>query len=91
MAGGEFRDKDAGSVNKKQIKKINELNGCFRRCFNGKDGKVVLAYLEDLYHINETTWRNEEKDMIFSEGQRTVVLDIKERMNRKPEEGEENG
>ena len=74
-----------------QLKKLNELNRCFKECFLSKSGKKVLKYLEDTYHISETTMRGAtDKGMIegviFSEGQRTVVLDIKDRLEQKEED-----
>ncbi len=72
-----------------QIAKLNELDNSFRRCFGTKDGKVVLEYLEDTYHMRETTFRNGLEAIAFSEGQRTVILDIKDKMERKPQEEEE--
>ena len=63
-----------------QEKKLKRLNDAFRRCFSGKDGKAVLEYLEDTYHMRETTYRGDVQATSFSEGQRTVVLDILDRM-----------
>lgn len=63
-----------------QKKKIEELNRNFRECFSSKAGKKVLEYLEETYHIHETTFRGEVQAIAYSEGQRTVVLDIRDKM-----------
>lgn len=81
---------EAVQPNQKQVRKLNALNRAFAECFGSKAGKAVLDYLEDTYHIHETTYRGDFQATSYSEGQRTVVLDIKDRMTRKPE-GEDNG
>jgi len=75
-------------VTTSQIKELNELNRNFRECFNSKAGKRVLAYLKESFHVRTTTIRGlSDKGMVegvlYSEGQRTVVLEIMDRIEQK--------
>ena len=70
----------------KQVQQLNELNRGMKECFNSKAGKAVLTYLKETYHIYETTFRDGLDAIAYSEGQRTVVLDIMDRMEQKPQE-----
>ena len=59
---------------------LKALKHSFRECFSSKAGKVVLEYLQDTYHIHTSTMRSTTGAVEFSEGQRTVVLDIQDLM-----------
>ena len=61
--------------------KVKDLADIFKRVFDSKDGKKVLGYLENTYHIHASTMRSTDESPVFAEGQRTVVLDIKDLIN----------
>ena len=56
--------------------KVEDLAKLFKRVFDGKDGKKVLEYLENTYHIHASTVRSTDESPVFAEGHMTVVLDI---------------
>ena len=69
-----------------QDKEYKALKRSYREVFDRKGGAKVLEDLENMYHIHGTTWREDGKDMAFSEGQRTVVLYIKDMLRIEEDE-----
>ena len=54
-----------------------DLKGAYKRILETDDGEVVLKDLEHRFHINASTYSSEATDTAYREGQRTVVLFLK--------------
>ena len=71
----------------KKLEELKQLNKDFMHVFALPEGKRVLEYLEKTYFIRSTTMRVDDPyGVVYSEGQRTVVLDIHRLMNPKFDE-----
>lgn len=57
-----------------------EIKEAYAFCFGEQDGDVVLQDLEDRFHINVPTFSKDAGEMAFLEGQRSVVLYIRNMM-----------
>jgi len=69
-------------VGKKQMRELKATARAFQEVFSGKSGKKVLEYLKDTYHFRSTTFRDGLDAIAYSEGQRTVVLDIQDKLEQ---------
>ena len=60
-------------------------NSRYTEVFETKQGKEVLEDLVKTFHINSTTYRKDGNinDVVFREGQRSVVLFILSQINNK--------
>lgn len=59
-----------------------EVKRAYSRLFNSKDGKTVLADLERIYHYNSpTVVPGDSHGTHYHEGQRSVVITIKNKMD----------
>lgn len=57
-----------------------EIKEAYAFCFGEQDGDIVLQDLEDRFHINAPTFSKDAGEMAFLEGQRSVVLYIRNMM-----------
>lgn len=65
--------------NKTQAEATAELVEHFKRCFNGPDGKIVMAHLFAKYWGRHSTYVDgNPQRSAMQEGQRSVVIDIVE-------------
>lgn len=76
-------------------KAYEQLVENYRATFGSPSGRDVLEDLEKAFHVHHTTFKNGmPEEMIFNEGERSVVLYIKGLMEYKPitqEEEDDNG
>ena len=63
------------------IQKIKELKQLYQNVFESVDGKKVLEHLENKLFIKRSTLNSDSLRMAFNEGQRSVVLHIRNMMN----------
>ena len=61
------------------MNQYEEFKVTLKRLFDNKDGQQVIDFLSNKYYIDSTTFQKEiDKDkMIYREGQRSVMLFIK--------------
>ncbi len=64
-----------------QLDKIKLLKQRYISVFSGKDGAKVLEDLEKMCFVNQSTYSNFPHKMIYNEGQRSVIVHIKNMMN----------
>lgn len=57
--------------------KLKQTKEAYQLLFDADDGIIVLDDLENRFHINTTTFSSDPHDTAFREGQRSVVLFIK--------------
>jgi hypothetical protein len=55
----------------------DDIKDTFKRTFETDDGEKVLAYLESRFHLTTSTFSSDPTETAYREGQRTVVLLIK--------------
>ena len=55
----------------------DDLKGFYKRTFETDDGQKVLEHMEVRFYLNTSTYSSEATDTAYREGQRTVVLFIK--------------
>lgn len=55
----------------------DSIKDTFKRAFETDDGEKVLAYLESRFHLTTSTFSSDPTETAYREGQRTVVLLIK--------------
>jgi len=66
----------------KQLDKIKLLKQRYISVFSGKDGAKILEDLEKMCFVNQSTLYLEQPHvMIYREGQRSVLVHIKNMMN----------
>lgn len=68
----------------KRLAEVEQLKRDFLNTFNSDSGKKILKHLENSCFWNRTTYPNSPNDfnrLAFNEGQRSVVLHIKNMMN----------
>ncbi len=63
--------------NKEYNKKVN---GAVKRIFDSADGEILMKYLDDNY-FNQISFNENPHVTSFREGQRDVILDLKQRKN----------
>ena len=54
-----------------------DIKGTYKRTFETDDGQKVLKHMEARFYLNASTYSSEVTDTAYREGQRTVVLFIK--------------
>lgn len=59
------------------IKNLKRQQEDIQAIFTTDNGKRVLKNLEDKFYVNNTTFRYDENALAYNEGQRTVILYIK--------------
>jgi len=69
-----------------QEKEIRALAAAYKRTFSTKDGQRVLEDLKEVFHMFESTFRGTTDGIAYSEGQRTVVLYILDKIKTEEEE-----
>lgn len=55
---------------------VERLQGCYRRVFDSPDGQIILDDLIKRFHVFRTTFRPDPNHAAFLEGQRYVVVNI---------------
>lgn len=60
------------------------IDGDFQTVFGSAEGERVLRYLMSSYFVFEGTLEAGPNKTVWNEGQRSVVLDILEKIRRKP-------
>ena len=55
----------------------DDIKDTFKRAFETEDGAKVLEHLEARFHLTTSTFSSDPTETAYSEGQRTVVLFIK--------------
>lgn len=55
-----------------------DLRAAYKTLFDSSDGQTVLEDLERRFHIHGSVFSTEATDTAYREGQRTVVLFIKQ-------------
>ena len=74
--------------NKQLEKLINRLKTNYKYIFNTDEGKEVLADLEKRCHYHSTTnVKGDSHESAYMEGQRSVLLFIKSRLQKENEKG----
>lgn len=56
---------------------LDGIKDTFKRAFETDDGEKVLEYLESRFHLTTSTFSSDPTETAYREGQRTVVLLIK--------------
>jgi hypothetical protein len=64
-------------------KQEDQIDGDFQHVFGGEEGERVLRYLMHHYWIFAGTLDPDPHKTAFNEGQRSIVLDILDRIRRK--------
>ena len=69
----------------KQLEKqIKELKDAYKRIFNSDEGKLILSDLEKRCHFWSTTnVKGDSHESAYMEGQRSVLLFIKQMLQKK--------
>ncbi len=74
-------------IDKKTLKALKQIVIAYKQVFNSDNGKKVLEDLERRCSYHTTTHiKGDSHESAFLEGTRSVILFIKNMLNRKPEE-----
>jgi uncharacterized protein (DUF2126 family) len=74
-------------IDKKTLEALKQLVIAYKQVFNSDNGKKVLEDLERRCSYHTTTHiKGDSHESAFLEGTRSVILFIKNMLNRKPEE-----
>lgn len=71
---------DETQQQQQQVKKQVERVRCYESAFSTQDGEKVLDEMMANFHIFRTTASDDPLAMAFMEGQRSVVLEIMDKM-----------
>ena len=74
-------------IDKKTLEALKQLVIAYKQVFNSDNGKKVLEDLERRCSYHTTTHiKGDSHESAFLEGTRSVILFIKNMLNKKPEE-----